>query len=42
VPGQNPGVDNHSDQSSLRALKEADQSAFSEHKLNGECGKAGQ
>jgi hypothetical protein len=42
VPGQNPGVDNHSDQSSLRALEEADQSAFSEHKLNGECGKVGQ
>jgi hypothetical protein len=42
VPGQNPDVGNHSDQSSFRALQEADQSAFSEHKLNGECGKVGQ
>jgi hypothetical protein len=42
VPGQNPEVGNHSDQSSLRALQEADDSAFSEHKLNGECGKVGQ
>jgi hypothetical protein len=42
VPGQNPEVDNHSDQSSFRALQEADDSAFSEHKLNGECGKVGQ
>jgi hypothetical protein len=42
VPGQNPAVGNHSDQSSFRALQEADDSAFSEHKLNGECGKVGQ
>jgi hypothetical protein len=42
VPGQNPEVGNHSDQSSFRALQEANQSAFSEHKLNGECGKVGQ
>ncbi len=42
VPGQNPAVGNHSDQSSFRALQEANQSAFSEHKLNGECGKVGQ
>jgi hypothetical protein len=42
VPGQTPGHGSHSDQSSLRALQEADDSAFSEHKLNGECGKAGQ
>ena len=42
VPGQNPEVGNHSDQSSFRALQEADDSAFSEHKLNGECGKVGQ
>jgi hypothetical protein len=42
VPGQTPGYGSHSDQSSLRALQEADQSAFSEHKLNGECGKVGQ
>ena len=42
VPGQTPGYGSHSDQSSLRALQEADDSAFSEHKLNGECGKVGQ
>lgn len=42
VPGQNPEVGNHSDQSSFRALQEANGSAFSEHKLNGECGKVGQ
>ena len=42
VPGQTPGHGSHSDQSSLRALQEADDSAFSEHKLNGECGKVGQ
>jgi len=42
VPGQTPEFGSHSDQSSLRALQEADDSAFSEHKLNGECGKVGQ
>ena len=42
VPGQTPGHGSHSDQSSLRALQEANDSAFSEHKLNGECGKVGQ
>jgi hypothetical protein len=42
VPGQNPAVGNHSEQSSFRALQEANPSAFSEHKLNGECGKVGQ
>jgi hypothetical protein len=42
VPGQTPGYSSHSDQSSFRALQEADQSAFSEHKFNGECGKVGQ
>jgi hypothetical protein len=42
VPGQNPAVGTHSEQSSFRALQEANQSAFSEHKLNGECGKVGQ
>jgi hypothetical protein len=38
VPGQNPAVANHSDQSSLRALKEANENAFSDFKLNGTCG----
>lgn len=42
VPGQNPDVGNRSDQISFRALREANDSAFSEHKLNGECGKVGQ
>src|SRR3712207_4380605 len=42
VPGQTAGFGSHSDQSALRALQEADQSAFSEHKFNGECGKVGQ
>ena len=37
-PGQTPGHGSHSDQSSLRALQEAGDSAFSDHKLNGECG----
>lgn len=41
VPGQNPAVGNHSDQSSLRALDRANEKAFSGHKLNGECGHAG-
>jgi hypothetical protein len=41
-PGQTPEFGSHSDQSDLRALQEADDSAFSEHKLNGECGKVGQ
>ena len=38
VPGQNPALVNHSDQSSLRALKEANENAFSDFKLNGTCG----
>ena len=38
VLGQNPEAGNHSDQSSLRALQEANDSAFSEFKLNGTCG----
>jgi hypothetical protein len=38
VPGQNPEVANHSDQSSFRALQEANGSAFSDFKLNGTCG----
>jgi hypothetical protein len=42
VPGQNPAVGNHSEQSSFRALEEADQSAFSDHKLDGQCGQVGQ
>jgi len=47
VPGQNPEVGNHSEQSSLRGLSEANAHAFSatfgglsEHKLNDECGTA--
>ena len=40
VPGQNPEVGNHSDQSSFRALQEANDNAFFGHKLNGECGTA--
>ncbi len=42
VPGQNPAVGNHSEQSSFRALDVANENAFSEHKLNGVCGKVGQ
>jgi hypothetical protein len=38
VLGQNPELGNHSDQSSLRALQEANGSAFSDFKLNGTCG----
>jgi hypothetical protein len=38
VPGQNPEVGNHSDQSSFRALSSANESAFSDFKLNGTCG----
>ena len=38
VPGQNPEVGTHSEQSSFRALSEANSSAFSEFKLNGTCG----
>ena len=41
-PGQTPGFGNHSSQSTLRAVQEANSAAFSEHKLNGTCGKAGQ
>ena len=38
VPGQNPEVGTHSDQSSFRALTVANGSAYSEFKLNGTCG----
>jgi hypothetical protein len=38
VPGQTPGYGSHSDTSSLRALQEADTSAFSDFKLDGACG----
>ena len=38
VLGQNPDEGNHSDQSSLRALQEANGHAFSEFKLNDTCG----
>jgi hypothetical protein len=41
-PGQTPGYGSHSEQSTLRAVQQADDSAFSEHKLNGKCGKVGQ
>ena len=41
VPGQNPDVATHSDQSSFRALSEANESAFSDFKLNGTCGAGG-
>ena len=42
VPGQNPAVGNHSEQSSFRALSVANENAFSEHKLDGQCGSVGQ
>ena len=38
--GQTPGVGEHSEQSDLRALSEASDEAFSEHKLDGQCGAA--
>ena len=38
VIGQYPVEGNHSDQSSLRALQEANDSAYSEFKVNGTCG----
>jgi hypothetical protein len=41
VPGQNPEVANHSDQSSFRALSVANGHVFSEFKLNGTCGAGG-
>ena len=41
VPGQNPEVGTHSEQSSFRALNSANESAFSEFKLNGTCGAGG-
>ena len=41
VPGQNPDVTTHSDQSSFRALQEANESAFSDFKLNDTCGAGG-
>ena len=39
--GQTPDVGSHSDQSTFRALQQANDSAFSEHKLNGTCGAGG-
>jgi hypothetical protein len=39
-PGQTPDYGKHSDQSTLRAIQEADDSAFFGHKLNDECGPA--
>jgi len=41
-PGQTPGATPGNGNNELRALQEADESAFSEHKLNDECGKVGQ
>jgi hypothetical protein len=45
-PGQTPGDVNAAGQQTgsqaLVAVGNADDSAFSEHKLNGECGKVGQ
>jgi hypothetical protein len=38
VVGQNPEEGNHSDQSSLRALSEANDAAFSDFKVNFTCG----
>ena len=37
-PGQTPEYGHHSEQSTLRAVQQADLNAFSEHKLNFECG----
>ena len=41
VPGQDPTVTTHSDQSTFRALSEANDSAFRDFKLNGTCGAGG-
>jgi hypothetical protein len=42
-PGQTPGYGSHSDQSSLRAIQEAEDTPASfGHKLDGKCGKVGQ
>ena len=41
VPGQTPGYGSHTDTSSLRALQEANTSAFSDFKLDGACGAGG-
>jgi hypothetical protein len=38
VPGQNPDVENHSEQSDLRAISVANDAAFSDFKLDGSCG----
>lgn len=40
-PGQTPWYGNHADQSTLRAIQEANWNAFFGHKLDGECGHAG-
>lgn len=40
-PGQTPGYGNHSDNSTLRAVQSANAAAFSDHKLDGECGHSG-
>jgi hypothetical protein len=37
-PGQTPGYGQHSEQSTFRALQEANANAFFGHKLDGECG----
>jgi hypothetical protein len=42
VPGQTPGATPGNGNNVFRALSVANDSAFSEHKLNGECGKVGQ
>lgn len=42
-PGQTPGYGSHSDNSTLRGVQEAiDTPAAFGHKLDGECGRAGQ
>ena len=40
-PGQTPGYGSHSDTSTLRAVQVANGHAWFGHKLNGECGHAG-
>jgi hypothetical protein len=42
VPGQTPGATPGQGNNELRALSVANGNAFSEHKLNGQCGKVGQ
>lgn len=40
-PGVTPGFGSHSDTSSLRSLKVSSDAAWSDFKLNGECGHSG-